>query len=165
MGFHRHWIKLMMECISPVQYRILLTGHPRGFIVPHRGLRQGDTLSSYLFILCIESLIANIRKAEREKQLTWIKVARACQSFPHLLFVDDSLFFCKAQREECHTILRILKEYKVVSGQLINFKKSSIQFGQKIEDSIRQELKRYFRYTEFGRIEILLRITGKSWRF
>ena len=141
MGFHQHWIKLMMECISSVQYRILLNGDPRGLIVPQRGLRQGDPLSPYLFILCTEALIANIKKAEREKQLTGIKVARACPSISHLLFADDSLFFCKAQREECHTILRILKEYEVVSGQLINFEKSSIQFGHKIGDSLKQELR------------------------
>ena len=109
--------------------------------MPHRGLRHGDPLSPYLFILCTEALIANIRKAEREKQLTGIKVARACPSVSHLLFADDSLFFCKAQREECHTILRILKEYEVASGQLINFEKYSIQFGHKIEDSLKQELR------------------------
>ena len=50
-------------------------------------------------------------------------------------------FFCKAQKEECQTILRILKKYEVVSGQLINFDKSSIQFGHKIEESARQELR------------------------
>ena len=59
----------------------------------------------------------------------------------HLLFADDSLFFYKAQREECQTILRVVKEYEMVSGQLINFDKSSIQFGHKIEESIRQELR------------------------
>ncbi|WZZ64930.1 hypothetical protein YC2023_076300 [Brassica napus] len=141
MGFHQHWIKLMMECISSVQYRILLNGLPKGLIVPHRGLRQGDPLSPYLFILCTEALSANIRKAEREKKLIGIKVARACPSISHLFFADDSLFFCKAQREECLTILKILKEYEVVSGQLINFEKSSIQFGHKIEESMRQELR------------------------
>ncbi|XP_056842959.1 uncharacterized protein LOC130495566 [Raphanus sativus] len=141
MGFDHHWIKLIMECISSVQYRVLLNGQPRGNIIPERGLRQGDPLSPYLFILCTEALIANINKAEREKQLTGIKVARACPSISHLLFADDSLFFCKAKKEECQTIIRILKEYEKVSGQQINFDKSSIQFGHKIGDPERQELR------------------------
>ena len=83
----------------------------------------------------------NIKKAECEKQLTGMKVARACPSISHLLFADDSLFFCKAQREECQSILWILKEYEMVSGKLINFAKSSIQFGHKVEESVRQELR------------------------
>ena len=70
-----------------------------------------------------------------------MKVARACPSISHLLFGDDSLFFCKAHREKCQTILRILKEYEAVWGQLINFQKSSIQFGHKIEESTRQEMR------------------------
>ena len=68
------------------QYRVLLNGQPRGLIIPHRGLRQGDPLSPYLFIMCTEVLIANIKKAEREKLLTGMKVARACPSISHMFF-------------------------------------------------------------------------------
>ena len=50
-------------------------------------------------------------------------------------------FFCKAQKEECQTILRILKDYEAVSGQLISFQESSSQFGHKIKESSRQELR------------------------
>ena len=121
MGFDPRWITLMVECISSVQYRVLLNGQPRGLIIPQRGLRQGDPLSPYLFIMCTEALIVNINKAERVKQLTGMKVARACPAISHLLFADDRLFFCKANTEECQTILRILKEYEAVSGQQINF--------------------------------------------
>ena len=63
----------------------------------------------------------NIKKAERVKQLTGMKVAKACLAVSHLLFAVDSLFFCKTNKEECQTILRILKEYEAVSGQQINF--------------------------------------------
>ena len=70
LGFDSHWIKLLMECIFYVQYQVLLNGQPRGIITPHRGLRERDPLSSYLFILCIEALIANIKKAERGKEST-----------------------------------------------------------------------------------------------
>ena len=110
MGFAPHLIKLIMECITSVQYRVLLNGQPRGLIIPHRGLRQGDPLSPYLFIMCTEALISNIKKAEREKQLTGMKVARASPAISQLFFADDSLFFCKAQKEECQIILMILKE-------------------------------------------------------
>lgn len=115
MGFDPQWIQLMMECISSVKYRIPINGHPQGNVLPQRSLRQGDPFSPYLFIMCTEALIANIKKAERQKQLTGMKVARACPSVPHLLFADYSIF-CKAQKEECFTILRILKEYEAVSG-------------------------------------------------
>ena len=81
MGFDYHWIQLMMECISLVQYRVLLNGQPKGHIIPQRGLRQGDPLSLYLFIMCTEALVANIKKAERNKQLTGLKVATIVFSF------------------------------------------------------------------------------------
>ena len=141
MGFDPRWINLMLECISSVQYRVLINGQPQGLIILQRGLRQRDPLSPYLFIMCTEALIANIKRAEREKQLTGLKVARVCPSISNLLFADDSLFFCKANKEECQTILRILKEYEAVSGQQINLQKSSIQFWHKIEEASRQELR------------------------
>ena len=111
MAFDPHWVKLMLECISSVQYRVLLNGQPWGLIIPRQSLRQGDPLCAYLFIMCTEALILH----------TSMKVARACQAISHMLFTDDSMFFCKVQKEECKTILRILKEYEAVSGQQINF--------------------------------------------
>lgn len=48
MGFDHQWIQLIMECISSVQYRVLLNGHPKGHIIPQRGQRQGDPLSPYI---------------------------------------------------------------------------------------------------------------------
>ncbi|XP_019096517.1 PREDICTED: uncharacterized protein LOC104768075 [Camelina sativa] len=116
MGFAESWVSWIMFCVTSVEYRVRINGQPNGLIVPQRGLRQGDPLSPYLFILCTEVLIANIRKAEREKLITGIKVANKCPPITHLLFADDSLFFCKVDRGQCRVILDILKQYESVSG-------------------------------------------------
>ncbi|KAG7567099.1 Ribonuclease H-like superfamily [Arabidopsis thaliana x Arabidopsis arenosa] len=150
LGFCEKWITWIMWCITTVQYRVLLNGQPRGLIVPERGLRQGDPLSPYLFILCTEVLIANIRKAEREKLITGIKIANASPSVSHRLFADDSLFFCKANKDQCEVILGILKKYEAVSGQQINFLKSSIQFGHKVDEDIKEEIKSTLGITNIG---------------
>ena len=140
MGFCSVSVSRVMTCISSATYKVLLNGHPKGNIVPERGLRQGDPLSPYLFILCTEALIENIRKEEREKRLTRLKISRGGPVVSHLLFADDSLFFCKANMAECDVIHKLVKDYEAVSGQLINFDKSSLQFGHKVPDSQRVDI-------------------------
>ena len=64
MGFHEIWISIMMMCVTTVSYSVLINGEPKGRIVPSRGLHQGDPISPYLFLLCVEGLSAMIKKGK-----------------------------------------------------------------------------------------------------
>ena len=56
MGFNSKWVGWILECIRSVTYSIIVNGEPQGHIVPTRGIRQGDPLLPYLFLLCSEGL-------------------------------------------------------------------------------------------------------------
>ncbi|CAA7014948.1 unnamed protein product [Microthlaspi erraticum] len=132
MGFAETWIRWTMKCITSVSYHVLINGQPRGNITPKRGLHQGDPLSPFIFIICTEVLIALLNEAENEGRITRMRVARASPPVSHLLFVDDSLFFCKAEPRECNEVMTILQKYGNASGQRINFEKSSLLFGKRV---------------------------------
>lgn len=129
MGFNARWISLMLECISTVSYSVICNGKPKGFINPQRGLRQGDPLSPYLFLICAEGLSALLRREEDIGGIHGVKVVDDAPPINHLFFADDSLIFGDASLEECKRLKEVLKLYEVASGQKINYGKSAISFS------------------------------------
>ena len=101
MSFHEKWINIIMQCISTISYSMLVNGVAYGSIIPSRGLRQGDPLSPYLFLLCANGFSSLISDAAGNKMLGGISICRGCPMITHLFFTDDSLLFCKASRQEC----------------------------------------------------------------
>lgn len=61
--FSEKWCSIMMKCVSSFQYQVLINETPYGEITPSRGLRQGDLLSPYLFVICSEVLVQMLKRA------------------------------------------------------------------------------------------------------
>lgn len=76
MGFNERWISLVMNCISTFNYAILINGKPGRIIKPTRGIRQGNPISPYQFLMCAEGFSALLSQVEREDQIKGIKIAR-----------------------------------------------------------------------------------------
>lgn len=129
LGFDPTWVSWIMSCVESVSYSFLVNGSPMGSVTPSRGIRQGDPLSPYLFILCTEVLSSLCEKAQIDGSLPGIRVARGCPSVNHLLFADDTMFFCRSSSSSVAALLKILRDYEELSGQCINFAKSSISFS------------------------------------
>jgi hypothetical protein len=130
LGFHTTWLKWIESCISSTSFSILLNGSPYGLFSPKRGLRQGDPLSPFLFILGSELLSRLLLKEERIGNIKGMKIARASSVINHLLFANDLLLFGKASLLEATSIKGCLDKYCSWSGQSINSRKSSIRFSK-----------------------------------
>lgn len=144
MGFSQWWVSLVLKCVTTVNYTIIHGEHEMGPICPTRGIRQGDPLSPYLFIICAEGFSALLRKYEERKWIQGVKICRKAAMVTHMLFADDSYLFCKANSTEAQRILEILELYKKASGQQVNRNKSSIFYSSNVlqynKDSIAQWL-------------------------
>lgn len=141
MGFDRIWVRWIMACVSSVSFSVLLNGNSHGHIKPERGIRQGDPLSPFLFILCAEALVSCLNSAEAAGRLHGIKLSEHFPSIHHLLFTDDSLLLCKANSEEAKEILECLRLYGQASGQRVNQMKSSVIFGSLVPEETKIEIK------------------------
>lgn len=123
LGFASEWVKLIMWCISSVSYSFNLNGNRLGHIVPSHGIRPGDPLSLYLFLVCAEGLSCLLQGAERRRTISELSVARYCPPISYLFFTDNSLLFFKVRMAEGAAIQAALQWYERASGQTINFDK------------------------------------------
>jgi len=154
MGFHDRWIHWMCMCVESVDYSVLVNGTQVDPIIPGRGLRQGDPLSPYLFIICAEGLSSLIRDAETRGVLTGTKVCRQAPSVSHLLFADDCFLFFKANEVQAHTMKNILSTYELASGQAISLPKSEIYCSRNVPDDLKATI------TDNLGVQVVMR-TGK----
>ena len=130
-----------MSCITSVRYSIKLNGAISDSFAPSCGLRQGDPLSPYLFLLVADGLSILFNKGINSSELSPLKITRRAPGISHLLFADDTLLFFKATVQQANTVKQIIKTYEQATGQLLNPAKSSILFGHSCPASIAAEIK------------------------
>jgi hypothetical protein len=126
----------------------LLNGSPFGHCTPERGLRQGDPLSPFLFILGTEVLSRLLLQEESIGSLKGLRIARGCAPINHLLFADDLLLFGKASLSEAASLRSCLDKYCSWSGQSINASKSSIRFSKNTNPATSAVIRNWFPYDE-----------------
>ena len=127
MGFGMKWRGWIKACVTSVRFSVLVNGSPEGFFRCSRGLRQGDPLSSLLFLLIMEVLSRLLKKTE-ECNLIWgfhvgdVNVVGVRIS--HLLFADDTILFCDASREQLLSIRLVLSCFQTFTRLKVNIGKS-----------------------------------------
>ena len=132
-GFPERYVHNIMRCVNSASFKVLVNGQPSREFVSSRGLRQGDPLSPFLFIMCAEGLSALLRDAEKRGAIHGIKIARQIDPISHLFFADDSLLFVRASEDEVENVMDILTTYEAASGQKLNMDKSEMSFSRNID--------------------------------
>jgi hypothetical protein len=126
-GFSQRWHRWIYMCISTARFSVLVNGTPCGFFSSSRGLRQGDSLSPFLFIIVMEALSRLLARARDGSFISGFDVGRINHiSISHLLFADDTLILCGAALEQLWHLKGVFVWFQAVLGLKINMGKSEL---------------------------------------
>lgn len=128
-GFPSKWCLWIKECLRTAAVSVLVNGSSTGEFKMEKGLRQGDPLSPFLFILVVEGLNVIFNRAKERGIIKGISVAANGPNLTHLQFADDTIVFCNASLDELMNVKKLLSFFEAVSGLKINFQKSVWSVG------------------------------------
>jgi len=135
LGFHDKWISWVKGCLVSSSVSVLVNGSPTEEFKPSRGLRQGDPMAPFLFLVVAEGLAGLVRQALRTNVLRGVKVGRNSVECCLLQFADDTLFMCEDSFDNIFSYKAILRCYEIVSGLKVNFHKSKLT-GIKVDSFV-----------------------------
>ncbi|XLR04694.1 hypothetical protein S83_070892, partial [Arachis hypogaea] len=126
MGFGLRWRAWVKECVTTASMSVLINGSPSKPFRMERGLRQGDPLSPFLFVLVVDVLHRMVGEAVRNGRISPLLVGRDNIELSHLQFADDTILFCPQDTEIILNYKRLLRCFEWMSGLSINFDKSNL---------------------------------------
>lgn len=126
------WLK---ACICTTSFMIGYNGTVNGYFKGKRGLRQGDPLSPYLFVIAMNYLSLMLNKAAEENKINYHSKCNAMK-LTHLSFADDLLIFIDGSISSVQNVLQVLKDFEHRSGLAVSFQKTSFYSSGLSEEEI-----------------------------
>jgi len=90
LGFANAWIKMVITCVKSVNYSVVVNGNVVGKIFPSRGLRQGDPISPYLFIICAKAFSSLLQNAQMKGIISGVPTSKKGPKITHLFFARQT---------------------------------------------------------------------------
>ncbi|XP_068473127.1 uncharacterized protein [Phaseolus vulgaris] len=116
LRFCDRWIRWIKGCLESASVSVLVNGSPTTEFFPRKGLRQGDSLAPFLFLIVAEGLAGVARVAEEKKLIDSLEVGKDKVKVNMLQYADDTLFFCEANTKSVFNIKAILQCFELSSG-------------------------------------------------
>jgi hypothetical protein len=126
-GFGEKWCSGIKHCILSACFSVLINGVPSGFFGSSRGVRQGDPLSPFLFVLVMQAFSRMLGAFTSRGLILGFSVGTSEPdrvTVSHLLFADDTLIFCGANASQIRHIGALLVCFEAVAGLKVNLSKS-----------------------------------------
>lgn len=123
-GFGQRWRDWISMLLSSASSRVLVNGAAGPVIRHRRGLRQGDPLSPFLFILAMEPLQQLLINAVQEGALS--KIKGRVPAYRTSMYADDVAIFLNPVKQEVLTLRSILRAFGDATGLRVNFSKSTV---------------------------------------
>jgi hypothetical protein len=152
VGLPDHLINIIMQCVRTVTTNVMWNGKRSTFFQPERGLRQGDPMSPYLFVLCMDKLSHLIAKEVDNREWIAMRAGREGPHVSHLMFADDLLLFGKATEKQMECTMRTLNNFSKMPGQVVSLEKTMIYFSKNVDAHTRRKLVRQSGFQETSNI-------------
>jgi len=126
LGFCGKWIQWIRACLESATISVLVKGSPTKEFKPSRGLRQGDSIAPFLFLIVAQGLAGLVKQATRKNLFKGLKVRDKKVEVNLLQFADDTLFVCESNVQNITCIKAMLRCFELSSSLRVNFHKSKI---------------------------------------
>lgn len=128
MSFPDKYISWIHKCVTSCMISVKINGSLEGYFAGKSGLRQGDPISPYLFVISMEVLTACIKKATIADSFVYHWRTKDLQ-LTHLIFADDLLLFSKGDSNSIDLLMKGVECFSKCSGMIPNPDKSLCFFG------------------------------------
>lgn len=136
--FPQKFIDLVMSCVTTPWFSLVTNGNTHGFFPGMQGLRQGDPISPFLFVICMEYLSRLLKYAGGQAGYQYHYRCKGLK-LNHLVFADDLILFCKGDKHSVMLNMRALATFANTSGLVANSGKSAL-YACNMDNDEKQEI-------------------------